>query len=143
MGKNTRLAKVMFSTFLALIGIAGLGNLAISQIHIGVMTDSFMNEIGFYFFLFIIFGLVAFMNAMNMRKDTSGIGNSILTLILGFAASGAGGVYIKLLLDDIAIGKLLTASDIALSKNIVMASIIVYFLGSIIIVATHKAAKGK
>lgn len=139
--KNTKLAQSLFNTTVVLFGIAGLGNLAISQIHISTITKVFAPEIGFYFFLFIIFGLVSFMNSLNLRKASSNSGNAILTGIFGVLASGMGLVYIKILLDDIAKENLLTMSDIRPTLYIVGASAVIYGIGCLVSVITYQAAK--
>ena len=37
--------------------LVGVGHLAVSQIHIAAITKIFANQIGFYLFVFVIFGL--------------------------------------------------------------------------------------
>lgn len=136
-----KIAGPLFSGSIALTGIAALGNLALSQIHIGTITKVFAADIGFYFFLFIIFGFVTFMNSMNMRKKTSTIGNAILMLVFGILSSGVGIVYIKILLDDIKMENLLTMQDITVVLYLTIASVIIYGLGCIGILVTNRTVK--
>lgn len=90
--------------------IGALGQLALSQIHIGIITKVFDTSIGFFLFLFVIFTLVTAFNGSAINKDTSGF--KIIFSILGFALAVAMGfVYLGILRADVATGKLLTTAE--------------------------------
>lgn len=137
----SKIAEPAFVTASFLMGFAALGNLALSQIHIGTITKVFAPEVGFYFFLYIIFGLVTFMNTMNMKKPDSTISSSILLAVFAIAVTIAGSVYIKILLDDVATENLLTQKDINLTLVVAIVSMIIYLVGSLTVLITEKAYK--
>lgn len=109
--------------------------LTLSQIHIAVIMKVFADEIGFYLFLFIIFGLVVAFNSINL-KSNKGV---VLDILGVLAASLAGYKYISILLEDLAMGNVLTMKEASLSLNFSIATIAVYIVGIIVILLT----KGK
>ena len=74
--------------------IVGVGQLAISQIHIAATTKIFANQIGFYLFVFMIFGLTTGFNAVLIEKPRS----VVLLLVSGALTAWGGIVYLRLLL---------------------------------------------
>ncbi|MEM7114621.1 MAG: hypothetical protein AAF614_19445 [Chloroflexota bacterium] len=109
--------------------IVGVGQLAISQIHIAATTKIFANQIGIYLFLFIIFGLTTGINAVLIEKPmslVSFVGSSIL-------GSWGGIVYLRLLQADVIRQEQLTMADVNDSFRIVAASIVIYLVGAIIV----------
>lgn len=109
--------------------IVGVGQLAISQIHIAAATKIFANQIGLYLFMFIIFGLTTGLNAVLIDKPRSVvslIGSSIL-------GSWGGLIYLQLLQADVLRQEQLTMADVNDSFRLVVASIFIYFVGSIIV----------
>lgn len=136
-----RISQPIFNSLVVLLGLAGVGNLAISQVQISVITKVFAPEIGFYFFLYIIFGLVTFMNGLNVRKQTANPGNMILLVIFGLLAALMAVLYIRMLLNDVAAENILVFKDIAFSVYLTGISGAIYGLGSLIMVLTNKEAK--
>ena len=109
--------------------IVGVGQLAISQIHIAATTKIFANQIGIYLFLFVIFGLTTGINAVLIEKPVSlisFIGSSIL-------GSWGGFVYLRLLQEDVIRQEQLTMADVNDSFRIVTASIVIYLVGTLIV----------
>lgn len=109
--------------------IVGVGQLAISQIHIGAATKIFANQIGVYLFLFIIFGLTTGLNAVLIEKPQSLfslVGSSVL-------GSWGGFVYLRLLQAEVVQQEQLTMADVSDSFRVVAASIVIYLVGSIIV----------
>ena len=113
--------------------------LVLSQMHIGVITKVFATDVGFYFFLFVIFGLVTVFNMKNVKKSN----NSILLIICSAIAIVVGIKYIHILLDDVSQGKLLTYNDIVGSLYNVIASIIIYGVGTATVVITKRKLNSK
>ncbi|GKX29420.1 hypothetical protein SH1V18_19000 [Vallitalea longa] len=113
--------------------------LVLSQMHISVITKVFATDVGFYFFLFIIFGLVTVFNMKNVKQSN----NSILLIICSAIAIVVGIKYIHILLDDVSQGKLLTYNDIVVSLYNVIASIIIYGVGTITVVITKRKLNSK
>ena len=112
-----------------LLFIVGVGQLAISQIHIAATTKIFANQIGIYLFLFVIFGLTTGINAVLIEKPmslVSFVGSSIL-------GSWGGIVYLRLLQEDVIRQEQLTMADVNDSFRIVAASIVIYLVGAIIV----------
>ena len=114
------------------VGIAvinGLGELAISHIHILAITKLFANEIGVYLFLFIIFGLTTAFNAFSLKTRRS----IILFVLTSWLASGAGYVYLRIMQVDVAAQENLTMADVNSSWLLMIISVGVYLVGSIVI----------
>lgn len=109
--------------------MVGVGQLAISQIHISAATKIFANQIGIYLFLFIIFGLTTGFNALLIEKF-----RSIISLIVSAVIGSWGGfVYLRLLQADVTRQAQLTMADVNDSFILVAASIAIYLVGSIVI----------
>lgn len=109
--------------------IMGVGQLAISQVHIEAATKIFANQIGFYLFVFMIFGLTTGFNAVLIEKPIS-----ILSLIVSSILSAVGGVvYLRLLQADVLRQEQLTMADVNDSFRLVLFSVIVYLVGSILV----------
>lgn len=116
------------------ISIMALFQLAISQVHIKVITKVFASNIGFYLFLFILFGLVMTFSLSSMKKA----GKMPLYLVLTVAAITNGIIYLNMLFSDIATGQYLTM-DVALFSIIIsIAALIIYFAGTITILFTRE-----
>ena len=113
----------------AILLIVGVGHLAISQIHIAAITKIFANQIGFYLFVFIIFGLTTGFNAVLIEKPFS-----VVSLIVSSILSSVGGfVYLRLLQADVLEQEKLTMADVSDSFQLVAFSIGIYLIGSIIV----------
>ena len=109
--------------------IVGVGQLAISQIHIEAITKIFANQIGFYLFLFIIFELTTGFNAVLVEKPLS-----VVSLIASAILSSLGGfIYLRLLQTEIVTQEQLTMADVSDSFRYVVFSIVVYLVGAIIV----------
>lgn len=109
--------------------IVGVGQLAISQIHISAATKIFANQIGLYLFLFIIFGLTTGFNAVLIENP-----RSILSLIVSSIIGSWGGfVYLRLLQADVVQQEQLTMADINDSFLLVTVSIVIYLVGSLMV----------
>ena len=102
--------------------VNALGQLAMSQIHILASTKIFASEIGFYLFLFIIFGLTTAFNAYILEKR-SGL---ILFELSGLLAIGAGYVYLSIMQADVAAQDSLSMADVRSSWLLVILSLGIY-----------------
>ena len=109
--------------------ISALGELAMSQIHIQAITKIFANEIGFYLFLFIIFGLTTAFNAYLLEKRTG----LIILAISGLLAVGAGYIYLDLMQTDVAAQASLTMADVRTSWLLVSISMGIYLVGLVVV----------
>ncbi len=109
--------------------IVGVGQLAISQIHIAATTKIFANQIGFYLFVFMIFGLTTGFNAVLIEKPRS----VVLLLVSGALTAWGGIVYLRLLLADVAAQEQLTLADVGQSYDLVVFSLVVYVVGAIVV----------
>jgi hypothetical protein len=122
----------LFYTAKYLIYIAAICQLAMSQVHISVITKVFEPTAGFYLFLFTIFGLVMAFNTTAVKK-----GSRIELFILGcLAASALGVMYLKIIFQDIQTGKLLTFSDARLSIIFSVATILIFLLSTAVMLIT-------
>ena len=73
---------ILLKVAVGIMLINGLGQLALSQVHILAITKLFANQIGVYLFLFVIFGLTASFNAFSLEKR-----RSIILFTYGFKHS--------------------------------------------------------
>jgi len=109
--------------------ILGIGQLAISQIHIAATTKIFANQIGLFLFIFMIFGLTTGFNAVLIEKP-----RSVFLLILSSAICSWGGiVYLRLLQADVLQQEKLTMAEVSDSYWLVAVSIGIYLVGAITI----------
>ena len=89
----------------------------------------FANQIGFYLFLFMIFGLTTGFNAVLIEKPLS-----IVSLIVSAILSSVGGfVYLRILQAEIVTQEQLTMVDVNDSFRYVAFSIAVYLAGAILV----------
>ena len=120
---------IILKIIVAIVLINGVGELALSQVHILAVTKLFVTEIGLYLFLFIIFGLTTAFNGLLLDKPRG----VILLVVSGAIAAGAGFVYLRLLQADVAKQTTLTMADVQTSAMLVAVSIVIYLGGSILI----------
>ena len=112
-----------------IILVNGLGELALTQIHVLAITKLFVNEIGLYLFMFIIFGITATFNALSLEKRQSIIFFAVscwITAVFGF-------IYLRLLQADVAGQDTLTMADVQTSWLLIIISIGIYLVGSVVI----------
>ena len=113
----------------ALVLISGIGELAVSQIHIATTTKLFATEVGFYLFLFVIFGLTTGFNAM-LLKNVRGM---VVLVGSGLVAVWSGWVYMGLVRTDVAEQTSLAMEDVRTSLMLVTASIAIYAAGIVLL----------
>ncbi len=101
--------------------------LALSQIHISAITKVFVLEVGFFLFLFIIFGLLITFNLLSKNNESS----KFLFQTTGsiFIACATGIYYMYLMYNDYINNELVTIDQIQLSLIIVGSGIGIYILG--------------
>ena len=109
--------------------INGLGELALTQIHVGAITKLFVNEIGVYLFMFIIFGLTAGFNAFSLESRR----NIILFTVSCWVTAVFGYIYLTLMQTDVAAQNTLTMADVQTSWLLIVISIGIYLVGSLVI----------
>jgi len=119
--------------FIAIIGLVAIGNLALSQVHIEIIVKVFASEIGIFFFLYILFGLVVFMSSLGLNKKQVNKGNLALFIMVTIAELAVGVKYIMLLVADAQIAQLLVMSDITHVLVISIVSLAAYFIGCVVI----------
>lgn len=119
----------IFKIAVVIIFINGLGELAISQIHILAITKLFANEIGLYLFLFVIFGLTTAFNVFSLERPR----NIFLFVISSWAAAGFGYIYLTIMRADVASQNTLTMADVNSSWLLMTISVGIYLVGSLVI----------
>ncbi|GAB6107252.1 hypothetical protein [Fusibacter bizertensis] len=123
--------KVFNITRYSMFAIA-LIQLALSQIHIGIITKVFATNVGFYLFLFIIFGIVVAFNSINLRSNK----NMLLDIVGSIVAAIAGIKYLSIIMDDLNSGNVLTFSEAKWSIAFTSIAIAGYLFGTIILLLT-------
>ncbi len=121
--------EIVLKGVIAVVLLTGIGGLAISQVHISTITKLFVREIGFYLFLFVIFGLTTSFNTFLLDKRR-GI---IFFVLSGWFAAAAGIVYLQLMQADVASQAALTMVDVQTSWYIVIFSIAVFMISSLVV----------
>jgi len=111
-----------------------LGQLAISQIHIELITKLFVRDVGFFLFLFIISGLIVTFNLSAMNVENTGKMNQFI--IASLAAVGSGIYFINLVVTDFITQDNLAIADIRVSLFFVVIAVVTYLVGAIIIVTS-------
>lgn len=109
--------------------IVGVGQLALSQIHVTAATKIFDNQIGFYLFIFMIFGLTTGFNAVLVEKP----GSLVSLLVSGILSAVGGYIYLQILQADVLQQDQLTLAEVGDSVRMVSVSIVIYFVGSILV----------
>lgn len=109
--------------------------LAFSQIHIAITTKIFDTTVGFYLFLYIMFGIIVAFNSVNIKRK-SNIWLSVLGCIGG---SLAGLKYLIIVFNDLKGNNIITFTDVRWSVYLTIIAIVSYFFGLIILIIT----KGK
>lgn len=109
--------------------ITGVGQLAMAQIHVEAITKIFANQIGFYLFLFIIFGLTTGFNAVLLEKPRS----LISFVVSGVIAVSSGFVFLQLMQADVVRQDALTMADVSQSWQMAIASIVIYGVGTLLL----------
>lgn len=118
------------STRMLLMATA-LIQLAISQIHIEMITQLFVREIGFYLFLFIISGLLILFNLTSMAQSANGrLGMYIGTTL---AAIVSGVIFITKTSGDYQVQESVTLETIQLSLGFTLISMVIYLVGGVIV----------
>lgn len=120
-----------------IMSITALLELAMSQVHIKTITKLFSAEVGFYLFLFIIFGLVTLFNLTSIKQSN----NNALFILCTVIVVAMGVKYIKLLLNDYRVYENIIFSDISNALYLAIAGMIIYGLGTIIVVLTKPKVK--
>lgn len=105
--------------------------LAFSQIHIRAITAMFTRELGFYLFLFILFGLLLIFLLLSMKALDAG---SVFRILLpGLIASASAGYCIRLMWKDYMANEVIILNDFRLSVILLAAAMGVYLSGSVVI----------
>lgn len=115
--------------------------LALSQIHIELITKLFISDIGFYLFLFVIFGLLILFNLSSMKDSASGRLGTYIIMTIATLASGS--VYVYKVWSDYLAQESVTLPDIRLSLIISVTCMIIYLIGGLIVSAKCIAHKEK
>jgi hypothetical protein len=127
--------EAIFKTSKNILMAVGIIQLALSQIHIEMITKLFARDVGFYLFLFIIGGLLIVFNLSSMTVNNAGkIKQFIATVIIAF---GSGIWFIVLTWKDYLAKDSVTISDIKMSLILVAIGSAVYLIGSIVTLGTY------
>jgi hypothetical protein len=126
----------IYKTTSLIVLITAIAQLAMSQVHINIITKVFVSYVGFYLFLFVIAGLVTAFNT------TSSLEGGKLWLFIGgvVAACITGSLYLKILLLDIGSGKYLSFEEAKFSIILIVITLAVYLIGGITMVATRPSS---
>lgn len=114
---------------IVIVMINALGQLAMSQIHILATTKIFANEIGFYLFLFIIFGLTTAFNVFLIDRRRGKIFFALSCWVaIAFAL-----IYLNIMQTDVAAQETLTMEDMRATVTLMLIAIGVLLVSSLVI----------
>ena len=125
----------LFKIAKALLVTVSLLELALSQIHIEMITKLFTSHVGFYLFLFVISGMLVLFNLTSMTIDNSGKLKEFIMAIVVAAASGIYFVYVTW--TDFITQESVMFEDIQLSVALICIGLVIYILGCISIVTSY------
>ncbi len=81
------MSKFLTNIAIGIVVVLGLGNLALSQIHIEVITQLNERLTGLTMFMFVLFGLVSIFLITRMKDRKSGVyramGSILITILIG------------------------------------------------------------
>lgn len=125
----------LFKVSKALLITAGLLELALSQVHILMITKLFTSYVGFYLFIFVIAGMLVLFNLSSMNVDNSGKMREFI--MASVAAVGSGGFFIYIAWTDYLTQESIMIEDIQMSVAMIAVGILVYIIGTGAIVASY------
>lgn len=124
----------LFTAAKSLIYIAALSHLALTQMHIGIITKVFEPTSGFLLFLFTISGVVLAASTSSVKK-----GSRIEVFILGcIVAVVLGILYLRVIFQDIQAENLLTFDDVKVSVTIIISTILIYVISTATMLVTGR-----
>ncbi|MCG8572798.1 MAG: hypothetical protein MJB14_21915 [Spirochaetes bacterium] len=129
----------LFHFFKYSIFAVALLQLALSQIHISVITKVFATHIGFYLFLFILFGLVLAFNVVTLKRKS----NMLPAVLFSIAALVSGYIYLKILYTSIGTSKVLVFDDVLVLVLFSVLSLLVYVVHSLGLLFCKEESKNK
>jgi uncharacterized membrane protein len=108
--------------------------LALSQVHIQTITKIFAPEVGFFLFATILFGLVTLFNLTNLKTSN----NDFLLIFCSLLVTIVGVIYVRMILNDFRVQDSVTFQDISKSLYLISASVVIYAVGTIIVLVTKR-----
>lgn len=111
--------------------IAGVGNLALSQVHIAIIIGLFNRIIGLYMFGFILFGLISLFGVTRLNGTRSSV---LRAMFANAIAMGFGTYYLILMMKDVASQETVTYYFVY-NSFITSIIVIIMYLVSIILLA--------
>ncbi|WP_234987480.1 hypothetical protein [Halolactibacillus halophilus] len=110
--------------------------LAFSQVHIAAVSLLFVREIGFYLFLFVFSSVIYLAILFGFRSwDRASV---VQTVLAALATVLTGGYTILLFIQDRADPRSVDFSEISLSFSLIVATVIIYFIGTVALLITAK-----
>ncbi len=114
--------------------IVALGQLALSQIHIGVITKVFESKTGIYLFAFTLFCLVGLFMATRVSSSSDAIKHLIINVI----AIAAAIIYLSLLNGDVQTKDFVTFEVVRNSVYLIGFSTVLLLIESILLCTIYK-----
>ncbi len=120
-----------------LLYVGALGQLALSQIHIGVITKVFDTSIGFFLFLFVITILVTAFNGSSINKESSP-GKIMFSIVVFLIAVVIGCLYMYILKTDLETSTILGMKEVLPSIIFTLVTIILCGISLATVIITRK-----
>ena len=117
-----------------------LVQLALSQIHIEMITKLFVRDVGFYLFIFIISGLLILFNLTSMKDAASGrLGMYIVVTLMSLLSCS---IFTLKVWGDYLVQDSVLLEDIRLSLIFIIASAVIYLVGGVIVLIKSLKKEG-
>jgi hypothetical protein len=113
--------------------------LALSQIHIKAISIVFVQSVGFYLFLFILFGLLVMFTLFSTKSlDKS----NMFKIISSSVVTGASGIYTAYLIwSDFKSNDAIVYEDIEKSLYLLLFGAAIYLIGTIVILGISLSSR--
>lgn len=119
----------MYKTIRLIVMLTALVQLAVSQIHIGMITNLFVRDIGFYLFIFIISGLLILFNLTSMKDPGAGKSQVPMMSVVTLVSLGSGITFLVKTYGDFLVQDSVLLEDIQVSMAFIIVSMVVYLIG--------------
>ncbi len=126
---------LIYNTSKRLLFFVALFQLAVSQVHISMITKLFVSNVGFYFFIFILSGLMIMFNLSSMQAGSTQHMGALAVSLVG--ALGSGYIYLTKTWADYLTQQSVTLDIIRASMIIITIGMVVYLVGVVCVMFTH------
>lgn len=123
--------RLSYKLILLLVALTGALELALSGIHIRAITIMFTRHIGFYLFLFILFGVLLI--AISSSIKVMDLSNAFKLIFSSGVASFSGAYTAYLMWNNFKTSTSISINNFRTSFYLIIAGVIIYAVGTLIL----------